>query len=382
MKGICVDMNFFDKYDIAIGEKTESPFMNKFDVYQDGTTPMYRDVDGKLWAITGHSHMGRIGMFSGTSLDDMKLAYYINTNFCVGHADYAFSGVRYPDGIKPRGSIWPFGLYICPNTHRFFCFFHNESGWNGKGTAYDSFGLCKKPAYDSDFRHIGLMHSDDEGKNWTFDRWVLTAEHVSCTENYIPDGQNIKAQKPGIIGLGSGDFSCFIEPDGEYIYIFYNIVHVNMDMGYWEDCDVYLARTRKRTDGIMGDFVKYYNGSFCEAGNFGKETAITRLSWHPRVTYSKKYDKFFMSSSRIHPHAKMGHTVEDVMEVRTSDDMIHWSEPVIAQKDGSDFGNHYVAMVSDDTVNQPNVIEGETFSILSNHNGTDVLRFPSKFIEK
>ncbi|MBO5883032.1 MAG: hypothetical protein J6Q78_01345, partial [Clostridia bacterium] len=172
-------MNFFDQYDIAIGEKTESPFMNKFDVYQDGTTPMYRDVDGKLWAITGHSHMGRIGMFSGTSLDDMKLVYYINTNFCVGHADYAFSGVRYPDGIKPRGSMWPFGLYICPNTHRFFCFFHNESGWNGKGTAYDSFGLCKKPAYDSDFRHIGLMHSDDEGKNWVFDRWVLTAEHVS-----------------------------------------------------------------------------------------------------------------------------------------------------------------------------------------------------------
>ena len=76
--------------------------------------------------------------------DDMKKLYEINTNFCVGHADYAFSGIRYPEGNKPVGSIWPFGLYICPNTHRFFCFFHNETGWNGKGTGYDAYGYCKQ----------------------------------------------------------------------------------------------------------------------------------------------------------------------------------------------------------------------------------------------
>ena len=51
-------MDFFKKYEIEIGEKRESPFMNKIDIYQDGTTPMYRDVDGKLWAMSGHSHMG------------------------------------------------------------------------------------------------------------------------------------------------------------------------------------------------------------------------------------------------------------------------------------------------------------------------------------
>ena len=117
-------MNFLDEHKIIIGDKEESPFLNKLGVYQDGTTPMYRDTDGKLWAMSGHSHMGHIGMFCGNSLDDMKEVYPIHTNFCVGHADYAFSGIRYPEGIKPRGSIWPFGLYICPNTHRFFCFFH------------------------------------------------------------------------------------------------------------------------------------------------------------------------------------------------------------------------------------------------------------------
>ncbi len=372
-------MDFFDKHEIVIGDKIDSPFMNKFDVYQDGTTPMYRDTDGKLWAMSGHSHKGQIAMFKGDSLDNMSLEYYISTNFCVGHADYAFSGVRYPEGIKPRGSIWPFGLYICPNTHRFFCFFHNESGWNGKGTAYDSRGLCKKPAFDSDFRHIGLMHSDDEGKNWTFDRWVLTAEHVCCTEKYIPDNENIIAQKEGIVGLGSGDFSCFVEPDGDYIYIFYNIIHVNMDVERWISCDVYMARTRKRTDGIMGDFVKYYNGTFCEAGNLGKESTIAKASWHPRVTYSKKYNKFFMTSSHVRANGEFKKVVEDIMEIRISDNLINWSEPIRATKDGNLFGNHYVAMVSDDTTNQPNVIEGDTFSILSNHNGTDVLRFPSTF---
>ena len=46
--------------------------MNKYGVYQDGTTPMYRDVDGRLWAMSGHSHMGEIAMFKGTTLDDIK----------------------------------------------------------------------------------------------------------------------------------------------------------------------------------------------------------------------------------------------------------------------------------------------------------------------
>ena len=39
-------------------------------------------------------------------------------------------------------------------------------------------------------------------------------------------------------------------------------------------------------------------------------------------------------------------------------------------------------MIEDGTVGQPNVIEGDSFSILTNHNGTDVNRFVSKFIDK
>ena len=370
-------MDFFKKYEIEIGEKRESPFMNKIDIYQDGTTPMYRDVDGKLWAMSGHSHMGHIGMFCGESLDDMKEVYRINLNFCVGHADYAFSGIRYPDGVKARGSIWPFGLYICPNTHRFFCFFHNETGWNGKGSAYDAYGKCEIPNHDFDFRHVGLMHSDDEGKNWTFDRWVLTGEKPCFTEYYNPDAGVMKGQDKGIICLGSGDFSIYVEPDGEYIYILYDMIFGDTEEGVWKGCHTYIARTRKRTDGVMGDFVKYYNGSFCEAGNFGKETLLIENAWHPRMVYLKKYGVYLISYCKANTNVGSS-VIQDEMRMRVSKDMIHWSDVVIAQKDGKPFGNHYVAAVAHGENEQPNVIEGDEFSILTNHNGTDVLRFISK----
>ena len=53
----------FDRFKLEIGQAQETPFMNKYNIYQDGTTPMYRDVDGTLWAISGHTHMGTIAMF-------------------------------------------------------------------------------------------------------------------------------------------------------------------------------------------------------------------------------------------------------------------------------------------------------------------------------
>ena len=364
--------NLLKKQKFVISDTYESPFMNKVGVYQDGTVPMCRDKNGKLWAISGHSHMGFIGMFCGNDLDDMKLAYPLSYNFCVGNAEYAFDKIRYPEGIKARGSIWPFGLYICPVTNRFFAFFHNESGWNGKGTAYDALGLCETPHYDSDFRHVGLMHSDDEGKTWTFDRWVLTAEHVCFTENYNPNGDIALGQKNGLVGLGSGDFSMYIEEDGEYIYLIYDIIHVDTIKGCWKSCDAYIARTRKRTDGVMGDFVKYYNGSFCEAGNFGKETPIIKNAWHARMAYSKSLKCFIMCSSPVLPDSSTG-MVADYMELRTSLNMIDWSEPITVKKDGKNFGNHYQAVISYHGKGATNILDGEKFTVMSCHNGTDVL---------
>lgn len=374
--------DFLNRYKPEIGDGRETPFLNRLGIYQDGTTPMYRDGDGTLWAMSGHSHMGHIGMFAGSCLDDLKELYPIQTNFCVGHADYAFSGIRYPEGVKARGSIWPFGLYICPVTHRFFCFFHNESGWNGKGTAYDALGPCETPHFDSDFRHIGLMHSDDEGKNWTFDRWVLTAEHACFTEKYNPGAGTALGQPAGKIGLGGGDFSLYADPAEEYLYLFYNIAGVDMDKGRWTGCDVYVARTRRRSDGLMGDFVKYYDGAFCEPGNMGRETAIVKDAWHPRVLKLKDYGCYLMTSCPVRAGAEMSGLIENVMQVRSGEDLLHWSEPVRAERDGKEFGNHYVALVSDDGKSQPCEGSGNRFVALTNHNGTDVTRWDVTWVER
>ena len=378
---------FFDRYDLIIGEGRETPFHTKNGVYQDGTTPMCRDADGRLWAMSGHSHLGHIAMFMGSCLDDIKYMWEIRTDFSVGNAERAFSGIRYPEGVPARGSIWPFGLYICPNTHRFFCWFHNESGWNGQGSAYDAFGPCETPRFDSDFRHVGLMHSDDEGKSWTFDRFVLSAEEVCFTSRYSPiASQPVLGQKGDIIRFGSGDFCLYTEPDGEYIYLFYNILTMDISAectaDAWLRCDAYVARCRKRTDGTMGDFVKYYNGAFCEAGNLGRESAILEDAWHPRVVYSVPEKTFIMTSKPILSAMKGEIAGLDekarVMQIATSSDMIHWSKPEIVFVDGRPWGNHYNAIVPDDKVNSPGVLTSNSFSILNNHNGTDVIRYPAQ----
>lgn len=374
-------MNFLKKYQITVGAQHETQFKRAEGIRSDGTLATYRDVDGKLWAMVGHTNSGHIGMFCGSCIEDLAEVWPISLNFGDGHAEYAFSGIRYPEGIKPRGAIWPFGLYICPGTHRFFCFFHNETAWRGRGTGYDAFGYCDKPAFDSDFRHVGLMHSDDEGKSWVFDRWVLTAETVCFTEAFNPEGAGKKGQPMGPISFGSGDFSLFVEPEGDYIYLYYNIIKADTDLRHWTDCDIYVARTRKRCDGVMGDFVKYYDGAFCEAGNLGKESPIVLAGWHPKVVYLQKYGKYLMSCSlaRLKPNGGM---VNPIMEVRESEDMLHWSAPVKLVREGELFGGHYVGLYEPGTEGQTFTVSGDDMVVLTNGNGTDITRYDVRIESK
>lgn len=373
--------NILADYKLQFLDNEKVLFYKKDGIAQDGTTPMYRDKDGTLWAITGHSHSGHIGMFRGTCVEDLKELYQIQLNFAVGHADFAFNGIRYPDGVKARGSVWPFGLYICPNTHRFFAFFHNESGWAGRGTAYDAFGLCKTPKYDSDFRHIGMMHSDDEGLTWTFDRWVLSGDNICFTEKYNPENDLAIGQKGDVISLGSGDFTFYVDEKEGFFYIFYNVIHVDLNLGVFADCHLYVARSRLRGDGTFGDFVKYYNGAFCEAGNFGRETPIVENAWHARVAYMEELGKYVLSYSPVN-NDNPKKFISDVMAVRTGDNLISWSEPILVERDGKPWGNHYVAVCDSTKEGQPFIVKGNEFCILSNHNATDVLYSAVKLIKK
>lgn len=103
--------NLLKQYNISVGNATKTVFNNDNDIYQDGTLPLYRDKDGTLWAISGHTHAGHIGMFKGTCISDLTEVYPTKMNFETGSADNAFNGIKYPEGIKSRGSVWPM-VYI------------------------------------------------------------------------------------------------------------------------------------------------------------------------------------------------------------------------------------------------------------------------------
>ena len=130
----------------------------------------------------------------------------------------------------------------------------------------------------------------------------------------------------------------------------------------------------------MGDFVKYYDGSFSESGIFGKETPVMMDAWHPRVVYNSVEKEYWMTSLPI--IATMHDEIKDavpggcVLQIAVSKDLVNWSEPDIVYKDGRPFGCHYQALVPNDEVYPPNVLSSREFSILLNHNGTDVTRYP------
>jgi len=71
-----------------------------------------------------------------------------------------------------------------------------------------------------------------------------------------------------------------------------------------------------------------------------------------------------------------------VMQICVSKDLLHWSEPEIVYRDGAVWGNHYNAIISDDKDMPPNILASNCFSILNNHNGTDVFRYKTRLLRK
>ena len=88
-----------------------------------------------------------------------------------------------------------------------------------------------------------------------------------------------------------------------------------------------------------------------------------------------------MSSSlaRLKPNGGM---VNPIMEIRESDDMVHWSEPVQLTREGELFGGHYVGLYSPDTEGQTFTISGDDMVVLTNGNGTDITGYDVRIESK
>ena len=134
-------------------------------------------------------------------------------------------------------------------------------------------------------------------------------------------------------------------------------------------------------NGLIGDFVKYYNGSFSTAGNLGKESPILKNVWHARVAYMEKEGFYLLSGVKIKRNRKeVAEAFTDTAVYYTSKDgILNWSEPIQLKHDGKIFGNHYVAVFSDDEKLDENVIGNRPLFYL-NHNATVVVAYPFELV--
>ena len=304
---------------VALGTITEASQFNQGEgIGQDNGMAFSRDAAGTLWGVLGNTaHSPGVSIFSGTSVDNMTRQYVAAYNFKVGSpatpsdgaAGTAFDGIPYPDGPQSRGALWPMGLYIQPSG-RFICYIHNETGWFAGGTGYTTTGPGD---HEPDFRHIGAMYSDDQGRTWNFAGWVITAHEPSWTTAYQPDGMT-GGQDPSSCILGAGDFGVIDNTNRDgYVYIVYS-------KGYAQ-C---VARANPNTDPFT--WTKYYNGNWDQPGNGGLETYVNAINaGEPAIAYAIDLKKFIMVSFDSTAFAD-GNGGADV-QIQSSPDLISWSRP-------------------------------------------------------
>lgn len=346
-----------------VGETKKTVFTNENGVYQDGVVASCRDASGLLWSVVGHSYLGGISVWSGTSLDRLSRQYDVHYNFELGEAGVAFHGTRYPNGLQSRGSIWPLGLWIDPEDGRFYCFIHNETGWGANLTSHTAFGYGEG---EPDFRHIGLMTSGDAGKTWDFLEWIIAAEKPSWTREHPPEhltgGQPLRE-----VYLGAGDFSLFVNENDGFFYIFYTqIVFHSVDHSYYDH--VYAARAPISSKGRSGTWKKLYHGAYSEPGHMGKESPIHANANVPCVTYNTFLQSYIMTSYR----RDLWFSGKGAIQWSMSDDLIYWSEPAPVCMDRKELNVPYFTQFNPHAGSVS--VTGKSFILLYETNGTDVMQ--------
>lgn len=346
----------------TVSDTALTQFTNVNGVFQDGNVAMCRDKDGALWALVGHNNLGQITLWKGTCVEDLAILLPIEYRFEMGRAGEAFHGIPYPDGPHSRGKIWPNGLWIDPEDNRFYCYVHNETGWGAEDTSYTAYGLQEG---EPDFRHIGLMTSDDQGKSWDFAGWVLTSSYPCWTEKYRPDGME-GGQDAERFVLGAGDF-CFYPNEGDgYFYILYTQITVHKSSGLHED-HIYMARAPMSGKGLPGQWRKLYKGEFTEPGNLGRETFVVPYGNVPFLSYNSHLEQYLMTSYR----RELWQQELGACQISFSDDLIHWSKPIPLAIDRKDLSKPYFTVCN--SAREGRIQDsGRTFKLLVETNGKDV----------
>ena len=361
-----------NKLQWEIGSAVETEINALNEVHPDCVPALCRDGEGSLWAVAGHSGYGKIGVFKGRNADDLRKLYDAELRFPTGPAGTAFGGQKhsYPDGPLPRGEVWATGLWIVPGSAtgypgRFYALVHNETGWGAGATGYTAFA---REDGEPDFRHIGLMSSDDQGKTWDFHGWVITAAEPCYTERYCPDGLSTGGQKAGIINLGAGDLSVFFNPDEERLYCFYSMIWYNMDDRSVVSDQVYVARAKMQKTGELAEFEKYHQGRFGSPGNGGAETAVMTGGAEPCVAYHQPLGRYVMTTYNRAYWGK-GPT----LQICWSDNLTDWTEPARVVETHSELSMPYYALCGCEP-SQPHNFLGEEFDLLVCSNNTDIRR--------
>ncbi len=343
---------------ISVTTPVPTQFSNANGVWQDGQLAIAWDKKGTCWAILGHTNLGGITRWRGTCPEDLECVGPIKTDFELGEAGIAFDGTRYPDGPLSRGQFWPFGLWIDPDNGDFYLYIHNETGWSAGESGYTALA---KTSGEPDFRHIGLIRSTDQGENWSFVDWIITAHEVCWTENYRPEDMG-PGQSGDFYCLGAGDFCMFENPADGYMYIFYTLSWQDrLDTAKYRN-EICAARSPIEARGRCGTWKKLYEGAFTEDGNGGKETPVIVGGLLPCIRRSEALGKYIMTT--YNPDAwKKG---ECTLQMSFSDDLIAWTPPRIIFDDRKDLSYPYYTMIPKDDM-------GRQFRLYMESNGTDIM---------
>lgn len=346
-----------------------SNFTNHNGINQDGNLALCRDMKGNVWAVLGHTNMGGLKIWKGSSVDNMIYKYDAALNFKLGAAGIAFNNINYPDGPKSRGQVWPFGLYI-GSTGKFYCYIHNETGWASGGTGYTINGQFEG---EPDFRHIGLMTSLDSGRTWNFDGWIITSSEKSFTTKYLPEPELTGAQVGPQYSLGAGDHSLFVNPNDKYMYLFYTKIYIN-SAGKDHTDSIYVARAPKNNPTI---WTKWYKGGWGQSGNSGKESAVIgHYGYGPSVawsTYLNKYILISMYRPVWNPSSKTGICALQ-MSVCNDWKNQNWASPQLVKSfpgDSTIIPSAYWTICNTDSSGNIKVV-GKTFRLFHNLWANDV----------